>query len=139
MIQHFSKRHKIMGAKLIKILHLFTALSITSKNVFRHWSQVDEKTKKEALVDSICNSLLANLLDETSKIFLVKKTKQPGKTSAQISPIGDPAPASPSPKMRIEKMAEQITVPLSPWSSRPIQEMLLTTFDIGSDSSEGNF
>jgi hypothetical protein len=88
-----------------------------------------------AQVDSICESLLGQLISDTSTIFAKTKRPDAEKLSARDPPSA-PAQVSP-PKMRIEKGPERVSVPLSPRSSRPIQEMMLTTFDIGSDSSEG--
>ena len=104
---------------------------------------VSKSDKKEALVESICEALMVQLISDTGKIFT--KPSKPGaaKLSAQdtstskASVTVDFSPVSPS-KSRIEKVPERISVPLSPRSSRPIQEMMLTTFDVGSDSSEGN-
>jgi len=101
--------------------------------------------KKDALVESICDALMRQLIADTGKVFSKPNKSGAGKFSSldietsaprSSSVTVDFSPVSPT-KSRIEKVAERISVPLSPRSSRPIQEMMLTTFDIGSDSSEG--
>ena len=95
--------------------------------------------EKDALVESICNALMNQLISDTGKVFAKKSKPEALKLSArETSASDDFVPVSPPSKSRIEKVPERISVPLSPRSSRPIQEMMLTTFDVGSDSSEGS-
>ena len=101
---------------------------------------VSKSDKKEALVESICEALMVQLISDTGKIFAkpgAAKLSAQDTSTSKASVTVDFSPVSPS-KSRIEKVPERISVPLSPRSSRPIQEMMLTTFDVGSDSSEGN-
>jgi hypothetical protein len=93
----------------------------------------DESAKKEAFVESICNSLLSELLSDTSRLF--SKSNKVG-TTVKSAVDKKTAESSSSQIPRTDKGSDRTSV--SPRSgSRLIQDMMLTTFDLGSDTSEG--
>ena len=108
----------------------------------------NDVSKKEALVDQICGSIFQDLLSDAVQLWSkAKKKSSPEKSEHEkkaenVSPI--PTVASEvshvqPPIPRIEKETERLGAGvLSPRSGRgSIQDLMLTTFDLGSDSSEG--
>jgi hypothetical protein len=108
----------------------------------------DDVSKKEALVDQICGSILQDLLSDATRLWSKARKSLPEKSE----PENKAEKVSTIPKMTIEVSGSQPPIPriekeaerfgagvLSPRSGRgSIQDLMLTTFDLGSDTSEGN-
>ena len=101
-------------------------------------SDTNEKARREALVENICDSLLSQLISETSQLFSKSKKVETTFKSDVDKNREQKTDSTSQPQIsRIEKSSDRATVLPRP-GSRSVQDMMLTTFDLGSDTSEGN-
>ena len=89
----------------------------------------DDVIKKEAMVDHICESMLQQLLGDATRLWSRSKKcrviEQDQKVEKNLS------------EKKVEKDSERAGLSSPRSGGRSVQDLMHTTFDLGSDTSEG--
>jgi hypothetical protein len=89
----------------------------------------DAINKKDALVDEICESMLQDLIGDATRLWSRSKKRQIIEQSKNVE--------KEFPVKRLEKDPERASLSSPRSGGRSIQDLMHTTFDLGSDTSEG--
>ena len=89
----------------------------------------DDVSKKEAMVDQICDSMLQQLLGDATRLWSRSKKcrviEQDQKVEKNLS------------EKKVKKDSERAGLSSPRSGGRSVQDLMHTTFDLGSDTSEG--